>query len=294
MVSKHPLSAASNKAPGSIPPPQPSSCRRWNGICVELYRVGDVDVVRHDRDHAVVAILRGPVNLYQKRNGRSWQRTMHAGDVIVAPGGEPRAVCHKEEVEAAKVLLAPSLLDTIAERVVPKHRGRIELVDSFGGRDSLIEGLLRRLVTESITDNLGAYLCVESLATELAVHLIRNYSTAAKAETASSCMLPRYKIQRVTDYIRENLREELTLERISATLSMSPYHFAHVFRQSVGVAPHRYLIECRIERAKVLLRDTDLSITEIAHQVGYANQSNFSVVFHRLAGITPRRYRSES
>ena len=75
---------------------------------------------------------------------------------------------------------------------------------------------------------------------------------------------------------------------------MSPYHFAHAFRQTTGLAPHRYVIQRRIERARFLLRETDLSITEIAHQVGYANQSNFSVVFHQLTGQTPRGFRNNA
>ena len=107
-------------------------------------------------------------------------------------------------------------------------------------------------------------------------------------------MLPRYKLQRVTDYINDNLRDDLTLGKMSATLSMSPFHFAHAFRQATGLAPHRYVIQRRVERAKLLLRETDLSITEIAHLVGYSNQSNFSAVFHRVTGHTPRSYRSEA
>ena len=295
MASKYPLPAqSSNGARRVSPPPVLSSSRRWNGVRVELYRVRDIDIVREGRDHAVTAFLRGSVNLYQERNGRSWQKTMHAGDIIVAPAGQPRTLRHKEEAEVAKVLLAPSLVDEIVESVVLKPATSIEILDNFGARDSHIEELVRRLVTELRADDLGGGLCAESIATELAVHLIRNYSTATRATTDSFSMFPRYKLQRVTEYIQDNLREELTLERISQSLSMSPFHFAHAFRQAVGLAPHRYVIKCRIERAKSLLRGTDLSVTEIAHQVGYSNQSHFSVAFHKVTGQTPRRYRSEA
>ena len=153
---------------------------------------------------------------------------------------------------------------------------------------------MRRLIAELRADDLGGGLCAESLATELVVHLIRNYSTETQNTTASFSTFPRYKLQRATDYIHDNLREELTLEKISQTLSMSTYHFAHAFREAVGLSPHRYVIKCRIERAKSLLRDTDLSVTEIAHQVGYLNQSHFSVAFHKVTGQTPRRYRGEA
>ena len=295
MASRYPLSSRhSDGARSCIPLPAMSSYGRWNGVCVELYRVRDIDIVRHDHDHAVTVFLRGSVNLYQKRNGRSCEKTMHAGDVIVAPAGEPRALRHKEEAEVAKVLLTPAFVDAIVKIAAPEHATEIRLLDNFGTRDAHIEELVRRLVTELRTNDPGSRLCAESLATELAVHLIRNYSTATRAAADTFRMFPRYKLQRVTDYIQNNLREELTLDKISQTLLMSPYHFAHAFRQAVGLAPHRYVIKCRIDRAKSLLRETDLSVSEIAHQVGYPNQSHFSVAFHKVTGQTPRRYRSEA
>jgi len=295
MASIYPLAVQpSNGVRGSIPIPFLSSGRRWNGVCVELYRVRDIDIVREGRDHALTAFLRGSVNLYQERNGRSWQKTMRAGDIIVAPAGPPRILRHKEETEVAKVLLAPALVDEIVRTVAPERASQIELLDNFGTRDSYIEELVRRLIAELRADDIGSGLCAESLATELAVHLIRNHSTARKTAAVTFSALPRSKLQRVTDYIHDNLREELTLEKISQTLWMSPYHFAHVFKQAAGVAPHHYVVKCRIDRAKALLRGTDLSVTEIARQVGYSNLSHFSVAFHKRIGQTPSRYRSES
>ena len=278
-------------------PPEPflsSRSRQWNGVAVELYRVRDVDTVRHDAEHVVAIVLRGPVDLYQRRSGRAYRKTMQAGDIVIAPVGEPRAVRHEQEAEVAKVLLAPSLIANVLECMFPTRSGQIELLDNFGIRDSQIEDIVRRLVGELRADGPGSRLCAESLATELAVHLVRHHSTATRINEDSPRMLPRYKLQRVTDYIQNNLREELTLENISQTLSMSPYHFAHAFRQALGLPPHRYVINCRIDRAKSLLRNTDLSVTEIAHQVGYANQSHFSVAFHKVTGQTPRGYRREA
>lgn len=280
-------------ASSAVPEPVLSSeSRQWNGFVVELYRVRDVDFVKQDSAHAVAVFLRGPVNLVQRRYGRVYQRTMHAGDVIIAPAGEPRALRHKEETELVKLRLAPSLVAGIVEDLAANGLGRVELLDNFGARDAHIEDLARRLVGEIKADALASRLYADSLATELAVHLLRHYSTASKLTNGAASKLPRYKLQRVTEYINDNLREELTLSKISATLSMSSYHFAHAFRQTTGLAPHRYVIQRRIERAKSLLRDTDLSITEIAHQVGYANQSNFSVVFHQFTGQTPRGFRN--
>jgi AraC family transcriptional regulator len=278
-----------------VPEPILSSrSRRWNGIVVDLYRVRDVDFVKPVSAHIVTVFLRGPVDLLQRRNGRAVQRRMHAGDVIVAPAGEAKTLQHREEAELVKLQLEPSFFKGIANGLAAIGGRQVELLDNFGTRDAYVEGVARQLVEELRADNLAGPLYAESLATGLGVHLLRHYSTAGKLSSDPSGTLPRFKLQRVIDYIHDNLHEDLTLEKISATLSMSPFHFAHAFRETMGLAPHHYVIQCRIDRARILLCETDHSIAEIAHLVGYSNQSNFSVVFHRVAGQTPRSYRSKA
>jgi AraC family transcriptional regulator len=93
-------------------------------------------------------------------------------------------------------------------------------------------------------------------------------------------------------YIDAHLGERLTLPEIAETLEISPHHFSHVFKRATGVPPHRYVMQRRIERAKQLLRSTDLSIAAIALEVGCASQSHFSDLFHRATGVTPRAYRT--
>ncbi len=275
-----------------VPDPVLSSrSREWNGLLVELYRVSDADFVKRDADHVVTVFLGDPVDLVQRRHGRVVRRTMCAGDVIVTPAGEPKELQHREVAELVKVRLAPALV----ARVIGDLAGgaaQVELLDNFGTRDARIEDLALRLLGETRLNALGGRLCAESLATELVVHLLRHYSAPMRLGNGAPTVLPRYKMRRATDYIDDHLREDLTLGAISATLSMSPWHFAHAFRQTLGVAPHHYVLLRRVERARQLLRETNLPITEIAHQVGYSNPGNFSVAFHRLTGCSPRNFRN--
>jgi AraC family transcriptional regulator len=92
-------------------------------------------------------------------------------------------------------------------------------------------------------------------------------------------------------YIDAHLGERLTLPEIAGTFEVSPYHFAHLFKRATGVPPHRYVMQRRIEKAKQLLRSTELSIAAIALEVGCASQSHFSDLFHRATGVTPHAYR---
>ncbi len=78
---------------------------------------------------------------------------------------------------------------------------------------------------------------------------------------------------------------------IADEVRLSPYHFAHVFKRKIGIAPHQYVMQRRLERAEQLLAHTDLPIVAIAVELGYASQSHFSEQFHRETGVTPLNYR---
>lgn len=271
-----------------------SASRAWRGIAVELFRARDVDFAAQYPGHVVSLLLRGPINLFQRRNGHAQQRVMHAGDIIVTPLGEPKLLRHTEETEILKLRIEPAFLQHIVDEINSGARRHVELLDNFGTRDPYIESVACALLAEVKTEGFASQIYVESLTNQLVVHLLRHYSSVRSAPEGRTSRLPRYKLERATEYIDENLRTHLSLEEISRTISMSPYHFAHVFALTVGLTPHRYVTQRRMERAKSLLRETTLPVTQIAHQVGYSNQSHFSMVFRRFTGQTPRGYRRDS
>jgi AraC family transcriptional regulator len=100
-----------------------------------------------------------------------------------------------------------------------------------------------------------------------------------------------YKLRRVIDYIESHLDQDLSLVKLAAIAQMSPYYFARLFKQSIGAPPHQYLTTCRIEKAKQLLANKDLSILEITQQIGLQSQSHFTNLFRRSVGVTPSAYR---
>jgi AraC family transcriptional regulator len=95
----------------------------------------------------------------------------------------------------------------------------------------------------------------------------------------------------VCDYIEENLHQDISLAELAAIARLSPYHFCRAFKQSVGKPPHRYQMSRRIERAKALLADPSLSVSDVAPAVGYGSLSRFSALFRQVTGHSPRDYR---
>ena len=277
---------------GTLPQPVISSrSSNWTAFTVEFYRARNIDVVTQCSYHTISVITGDNCELYQRRSGKELRATMRAGDVIITPAGPPKHWHHEDEVEFIAVRMPPSFLQRIIDEERSSAKRHTDLLDNFQTRDPHIEQLVKRLLGESMTKAYASKAYAEALATELGVHLLRNYCvTNGAAEHAYG--LPIYKLRRATDFIEENLREDLTLDRISEMLAMSPGHFAHAFKTTTGLAPHHFVVERRIDRAKGLLRKSDLPIAEIAHRVGFRNQSHFSYAFRRATGVTPRRFRA--
>jgi AraC family transcriptional regulator len=104
--------------------------------------------------------------------------------------------------------------------------------------------------------------------------------------------LPMSRLRRVTEYIQQSLDKDLPLADLAALVSMSPFHFARLFKGSTGLPPHRFVIRQRIARARACLSTPDLSIAQISRSVGFRTPSHFTTVFRRVTGVTPRRYRA--
>ena len=112
------------------------------------------------------------------------------------------------------------------------------------------------------------------------------------AVSALGSGLPRYKLRRVVAYIDARLGSPISLDDLANVAGVSRFHFHRQFRKSVGVTPREYVLRARIERAKGLLTESDLTVGEVSGAVGFADQSHFSNIFRRLTAMTPRSFRN--
>ena len=271
-----------------------SAGRKWRRVSAELYQASEVDVVAPFPEHTVSMHFKGGVDLVQTRHGRTRHTRLRAGDVMVTAAGEPKTLRHEQQVEVLKVRLAPELVADVVREGGLGPVAREPIKDSLGTRDADLAYLCRHFRAELEHESMGSRLHVDALAIQLTLHLLRHYSDRSHPVQRRNGTLPAHKLRRAIDYMTARLDADLTLENIANELSMSAFHFAHLFKQTTGLSPHRYLIELRLERARSLLRDTNLSITDIAQQVGYLNNSHFAVAFHRATGVTPRQYRRDA
>jgi AraC family transcriptional regulator len=96
-----------------------------------------------------------------------------------------------------------------------------------------------------------------------------------------------WQLRRVTDYLAAHLAEDVPLQTLSDLVKLSRSYFSRAFKISTGLAPHQWLLQARIGKAKQLLLDTDRPLAQIAIDVGFADQAHFTRTFRREAGESP-------
>ena len=107
-------------------------------------------------------------------------------------------------------------------------------------------------------------------------------------------MPPHQPSRQARRVLEQNYDTSLTIEDLSREVALSPYHLIRTFRHVYKQTPHQYLVNQRIAKAKELLRNSDLSITEICAAVGYESLGSFSTLFRKVAGVSPTTYRLSS
>lgn len=128
----------------------------------------------------------------------------------------------------------------------------------------------------------------------LAHELVRMSDGVSAVQARISGGLAGWQQKKLTEYIEEHLAENISLSTLAELAGLSPYHFSRAFKQSFGTPPHRYLTSRRMERAKSLLARPELSVTQIALDVGFHETSSFSARFRKLTGQTPTDYRGRN
>jgi AraC family transcriptional regulator len=91
----------------------------------------------------------------------------------------------------------------------------------------------------------------------------------------------------------EHVAEEFSLDRLAAQAGLSKFHFQRLFKAATGVPPSHYHIDLRMNEARRLMRETKMSVIDVALEVGYANPSHFARLFRRETGLSPSDYRRQ-
>jgi AraC family transcriptional regulator len=171
--------------------------------------------------------------------------------------------------------------------------GRIELAPRFNLKDNQLAHILHGLQAVAADGPAGDALVGELLVNAACVRLATRYAVSRLKSAPRRGGMPAARLKRVLEYINANLGKNLTLFELASVANMSLYYFAVLFRQSTGLSPHKYLLNRRIERSKLLLCDPERSVLDVGLQVGFEHQNNFARAFRRVVGVSPTEYRRD-
>ena len=231
-----------------------------------------------------------PVQVTCRRAGLSHNGTSVPGDIHIIPAGTPSTWEIKGKDTYLTLSVSPSLLHKAAE-ALDLDPGRLEIRNRFQVRDAQLENIAWALKGEMECGYPCGQVYYDSLAVAVAIRLIRNHSSKFGETKRPDKRLSDRRLRRVLEYIEDNLAGNVSLNDLAAVLGLSASHFKVLFREAVGLSPHHYLIRQRVERAKNLLGEGKLTITQIAIETGFAHQSHLARHMHRVLGVSPRTLR---
>jgi len=264
---------------------------QWDGILVAYdYLLPGQTPEISVKQHGIGIFVEMPEPAQAERliDGRFRREQVLQGDVVIVPANTWHRTSWNTAGGAIVLGLEPKEFTRTIDEII--ERDRIELIPHFATPDPLVHqiGLALKRALENLGSNSRLY--AETMTTALMVHLLQYYSAQQLTIPSYTGGLSKLKLQQVVDYIHAHLDRDLSLKELAAIVQMSAHYFSQLFKQSTGITPHQYVIHCRIERAKELLMQRKLTISDVAKVVGFVDQSHFHRHFKRLVGITPKAF----
>lgn len=271
----------------------------WSSVQLAHYRQPSIDFpeVSNSRHMIVIPLGHRTFELEFASEGRLQTILYREEDytsscIHIVPADLPHQISTISAVKAIEWIhcyLDPAFLAQIAYESVSPDRVELLLVPKKA--DLLIHYIGLELKSSLETDGSGSRFYADSMATALAAHLLRYYSTRDHHFQRYENGLSKRKFNQAVDYMQAHLGEDLSLSDIASELGMSQYYFCHLFKQSAGMSPHQFLIRQRVKQAKHLLKQPAQTVTAVALECGFANQSHFARCFRQCTGMNPNQFR---
>lgn len=276
------------------PPLRTSESKGWENIVIEEFcKPPGQGIYQNPTEHTIcISLNHQPSQLRQTVNNRHHTSPCVKGDICIVPAGLPFFWQWHQDDQYLRIRMSPTLLQRVSQEAVKPKSDGVELLPEFRVRHPQIEQLGIMLLSEIENDGLAGHLYVESLTNALAVHLLRGFSADQPCIARYGGRLSERQLLHVTDYINDYLGQDIKLTDLAGLLKMSKFQFSRRFKQSMGVTPHQYVLQQRLERAKHLLKETKLPVMDIAMVCGFSSHSHLGKLIRQHTGLSPKAYRT--
>jgi len=262
------------------------------GAAIGLYRgsPGEETHTPAQHQHLLVMCSRTPARFERAGIGNNWVSYVKSpGTLWFVPAGVQSGGRARSDFELAVCALECKLVNGIDGELDRRPTGELRLRTNL--KDAAAQQLLKLLLEDGASESAAGRLYTDHLIHALAYRVLilgRDISSSNTSRPVSG--LPNRILKRVVDKMRV-LDDQLSLESLAQESGYSRVHFMRMFRAATGRSPHNYLMNLRIERARELLSNPALSLTDIALDCGFSSHSHLTRVFRQFLGVTPSEYR---
>ena len=278
-----------------------SAAARWRSVLLQTYdQPGILDGFETvaSPDYLLVLSLKGEYDI-ESFSGRTWKKATYRPGVggLTAPLTQNylRWQSRMHTTQVLRIYIPESYFLEVGEEYRRAgSRPALRLPDTLHFADPTVARVAQSLAEQV---GLGApNLYAEAGARFLAAHLslTMNPSAGVAMHRSAGSDLTDQRFRRVMEYMEHHFAEDTSLQTLAREAGISLFHFTRLFKAKLGITPHRHIVQLRMQHAQTLLRCTDLPVSEVALQSGYAHHGHFAAAFKRTAGALPKVYRQES
>ncbi len=158
-------------------------------------------------------------------------------------------------------------------------------------KDGAMLNILRAMLDEHDANDKCTPTLIQNLFVNLLITANRLYNKKQSSQNEDTTAVK--NIHLLKSYIKSHISEKLTLDLLAAQLHYNPEYFSRYFKQATGKNISKYLTDLRMDKAKELLKTTDMSISDIGYKCGYSSLSNFRSNFGKYCGMSPKEFRRQ-
>jgi AraC family transcriptional regulator len=262
----------------------------WQGVIVEWHRLPPRELSEHYVIGHGISVNTGADPIPFGWNGPNGWR-----DGVINPGeshfltqGEFNAPRWLRTFDEISIVLLPSFVADVVGDGLPADR--IEFASQRSVDDSVIGRYAHAFHAELTAELPKGPLYADTLTVGLILHLLAHYGVAKPKTPAPRGKLNAFQLRTVVDFIDAYLSEDVSLTALARQAHVSPFHFARLFRRTVGLPPHQFVLRLRIQRAIGLMKTRTISLAHIAAESGFHDQPHFTRTFRAVTGTTPAAY----
>lgn len=265
-----------------------SFCRESDGFNVAALNIKPHETEEMYPDWYIPIHLDPASEIHYWSKGSFHRQVMKQGMFNLCPQGVTEKVRAGDEHKIILVTFNQKFIEKTTEYRITGNR--LQQNAHYGLMDNSVCYLAMALRADFAAGSPYGRLHGQTLALALLSRIFDITNASGSSKTEQGC-LDANRLRRVTEYIKAHLHKNLSLDEIADVACLTPFHFSRQFKNATHVSPHRFVLKLKVEQAERLLTTTDLPIADIALELGFQSQSHFTLVFHKIVGVTPGKYR---